>query len=41
MQLHSLFGPDGAFQFLLLALALTLVGAVVYLLVYTNANVPF
>lgn len=41
MRLHSLYSPDGAFQFLLLALALTLVGAVVYLLVYTSASVPF
>lgn len=41
MQLHSLYTPDGAFQFLLLALALTLAGAVVFLLVYTSASLPF
>lgn len=40
MRLYSLYTPDGAFQYLLVALALTLLGAIAYLLVFTSAGLP-
>lgn len=40
MEMHSIYSPDGAFQFLLLALFLTLAGAVAYLLLFTSAGLP-
>lgn len=40
MHLYSPYTPDGAFQYLLLALGLTFVAAVAYLLVFTNASLP-
>lgn len=37
MRLHSVYTPEGAFQYLLLGLLASLLGAVGFLLVYTNA----
>lgn len=39
MRLHSLYTPDGAFQLLLVALLVTLLGALAYLLLFTTAGV--
>lgn len=40
MTLPSLYTPEGAFAYLLVVLALTLVAAVVYLLAFAGASVP-
>ena len=36
--MESVYTPDGAFAFLLVVLALTLVAAVGYLVLFTNAS---
>lgn len=41
MTLPSMYTPDGAFAYMVLVLALTLVASIVYLLVFTGASVPF
>lgn len=40
MRVHSVYTPDGAFQYLIAALFLTLAGAVTYLVVFTSAGLP-
>jgi hypothetical protein len=40
MPLPSIYTPEGAFEYVMLVLALTLVAAVGYLLVFTGASLP-
>lgn len=41
MATESIYTPEGSFRYLLVALAVALVAAVVYLLAFTGASVPF
>mgnify|MGYP000327280980 CR=1 FL=1 len=40
MRVHSIYTPAGTYQALLVALLLTLLGAVGFLLVFTSASLP-
>lgn len=40
MELPSIYTPEGAFATMLAVLALTLVAAVVYLVLFTGASMP-
>lgn len=37
----SIYTPEGSFDYLMLLVGVTLVAAVAFLLVFTNATVPF
>ncbi|WP_169732165.1 hypothetical protein [Halostagnicola larsenii] len=39
-QITSIYTPGGAFAFMMIVLSLTLVAIIVYLLVFTGADVP-
>lgn len=41
MSLPSIYTPEGAFAYMLAVLGLALVAAVVYLLAFAGASIPF